>query len=77
MKLFDEDGNWLPELDPNSDLVKIIFLAEWARKRGFTIGPYVQIGNVTLQIKDLRQFADSNHSEPEVDVWAAHGHQEP
>jgi hypothetical protein len=51
----DEDGNILPALDPSSGVAQIITLLEYGRKRGFRIGPTVQVGDVIVQVKDLKQ----------------------
>lgn len=51
----DEDGNDLPVPSAESDLGQLIQLLEYARLRGYRIGPTVQIGKITLQVRDLRQ----------------------
>lgn len=51
----DEDGNAVPVPPAESDLAQLIQLLEYGRKRGFRIGPTVQIGKLTVQVADLRQ----------------------
>lgn len=51
----DEDGNAVPLPPAESDLAQLIQLLEYGRKRGFRIGPTVQIGRLTVQVADLRQ----------------------
>lgn len=65
----DEDGNTLPELDPMSGMAQIIVLLEYGRKRGFRIGPTVQVGDTIVQVQDLRQAVGGNEksSEPMSD----------
>lgn len=72
----DEHGNFLPELDPTSDVAQIIYLLEYGRKRGFRIGPTVQVGNAIVQVSDLsqeREAADASvRAEPTI--WQENGH---
>lgn len=56
-EVVDEDGNVLPPPEPGSDLAHAIYLIEYGRKRGFRIGPTVQIGAITFNVLDLRQVA--------------------
>lgn len=53
--MVDEDGNEILPPEPNSPVGQLIYLLEWGRKRGFRIGPTVQIGDVILQVRDLRE----------------------
>lgn len=50
----DEHGNPLPEVDPNSSAGQLIALLEYCRRRHFRIGPMVKIGDVMVQVQDLR-----------------------
>jgi hypothetical protein len=72
----DEDGNALPAPEPRSDLSDLIQLMEYARKRGFRIGPMVRCGKLTLQIQDLRQSEGRGKMEPEKSIWEEHGYEE-
>lgn len=69
----DERGNALPALDPASSVYQLVALLEYARIRGFRIGPTVKIGDVTIQVQDLRQSEGRGVPEPEVGPWAAAG----
>lgn len=51
----DEDGNVVPVPPADSDLAQLIQLLEYGRRRGFRIGPTVQIGKLAVQVADLRQ----------------------
>lgn len=66
----DEDGNDLPEVT-SSDVKDLIYLLEYARKRGFQVGPTIKIGEVTLQVRDTRLTGDPR--EPETDIYREHG----
>lgn len=72
----DEEGNLLPELEPGSPLAQIIHLLEYGRKRGFQIGPTVQVGDVIVQVRDLRQSLNKEQDVKETDIWEEHGHKE-
>lgn len=76
-RLADENGNDLPELDPHGDMAKLVFLLEYARKRGFRVGPTVQIGELIVQVRDLRQQEGKASPVDDGDIWAEHGHKEP
>lgn len=70
----DEHGNPLLEVDPNSMCGQLVALLEYGRRRGFRIGPFVQIGDVRLQVQDLRQ--DEGRGVAPVDdpgPWVAAG----
>lgn len=55
--IVDDDGNELPPPDPGSPVAQIIYLLEYGRKRGFMIGPRVQVGDAIVEVRDLRQAA--------------------
>ena len=55
MSAIDEHGNPLPEVDPMSSAGQLIALLEYCRRRQFRIGPMVKIGDVMVQVQDLRQ----------------------
>lgn len=57
-ELIDDDGNVLPPPDPESPVAQIIYLLEYGRLRGFRVGPTVQVGDVTVGVRDLRQERD-------------------
>lgn len=44
-----------PKLPLEDDVTRAIHLLEWARKRGFRVGPVLQVGDVKMQISDVRQ----------------------
>ena len=73
----DEEGNDLPVPLADSDVGQLIYLLEYGRKRGFRIGPTVQIGNVVIQVSDLRQSEGRRqNNDPEPDIWEQNGHKE-
>ncbi len=55
--VIDDDGNVIAPPEPGTPVAQIIYLLEWGRKRGFEIGPRIQVGDTTLEVKDLRQKA--------------------
>jgi hypothetical protein len=57
-EIIDDDGNELAPPDPTSHVGQVIYLLEYGRKRGFRIGPTVQIGDVIVQVADIRQQTD-------------------
>jgi hypothetical protein len=71
----DEDGNALPVPSPDSDLSQLIALLEYGRKRGFRIGPTVQVGSITTQIADLRQDEGGGELEKDPGPWRAAGYE--
>ncbi len=71
----DDEGNYLPFLQPGQDVHRLIYLMEYARKRGFQVGPTVKIGELTVQIRDLRLSGDESAA-PETDIWTEAGHRE-
>jgi hypothetical protein len=75
----DIDGNEIAAPPPETDVGRLIYLLEWARRRGFRIGPAVVVGGLTLQIQDLRQtegLGRSNDAADEIGPWAAAGHED-
>lgn len=73
----DDEGNNLPVPPADSDIGQLIYLLEYGRQRGFRIGPTVQIGNVIVQVSDLRQHEGRAQSEtPEPTIWQQNGHDE-
>ncbi len=70
----DDDGNDLTAPGPDTDVGQLIYLLEWARQRGFQIGPTIQIGNVVVQVRDKR--ASEQDREPDRDIFEEHGHVE-
>lgn len=49
-----DDGDEMPP-NPSADVAATIHLLEYARSRGFRVGPLLHVGSVKLQIDDLRQ----------------------
>lgn len=74
----DEDGKSIGAPTPGSDVAQLTYLLEWARIRGFRIGPTVQCGELVLQVRDLRQFEDRRDPDdtPDPGPWARAGHTE-
>lgn len=74
----NEDGEFLSPPDPSSPVGQLIYLIEWARLRGVRIGPVVEIGDLKLQIQDLRQHEGRRGGDAEADKgpWAAAGYEE-
>lgn len=70
----DDDGNDLTAPGPETDVGQLIYLLEWARQRGFRIGPTIQIGTVIVQVADKR--ASEREREPDLGIFAEHGHVE-
>lgn len=65
--IVDDDGNEIPPPDQGSPVALVIYLLEYGRKRGFQIGPTLQIGDVIVQVKDLRAEEVRRRShEPDV-----------
>ncbi len=56
-EVIDDDGNVLSPPEPGSPVAQIIYLLEYARARGFRIGPSVQVSDTIVQVRDLRQEA--------------------
>lgn len=54
-EVIDDDGNVLLPPEPGSPVAQIIYLLEYGRKRGFRIGPRVQVGDTVAEVLDLRQ----------------------
>lgn len=75
-EVIDDDGNIVPPPDPGSDVAKLVYLLEWGRKNQFLIGPTVQIGDVILQVRDLRLKARPDPDDKETDIWTEHGYTE-
>lgn len=73
----DADGNEIIPPAPSTDAAQLVYLLEWARVRGFRLGPAIRIGGLTLQVQDLRQTEGRNlPGLPEIDPWEAAGHRE-
>lgn len=54
-EVIDDDGNVLPPPEPGTDAAHVIYLLEYARKRGFRIGPELKVGAIEMSVIDLRQ----------------------
>jgi hypothetical protein len=54
-EVIDPEGNTMPPPEPGTPMAQAIYLLEYGRLRGFRIGPTIQIGDVILQVSDLRQ----------------------
>ena len=55
--ILDDDGNVIAPPPPDSPVAQIVWLLEYGRKRGFRIGPRVQVGDTIVECQDLRQLA--------------------
>lgn len=72
--MIDDDGNELPKPPQDSAVWAVIYLLEYGRKRGFRIGPQLQVGEITLNVADLRQAREvgqgqqQNELEPDSDM---------
>jgi len=55
-----------PPLPEGHDVLAAIHLLEWARSRGFRIGPELQVGTVKMHILDIRQANREGLNEPPV-----------
>ena len=53
--VLDDDGNIIPPPPADHPVMAVIYLLEYGRKRGFRIGPTVQVGDTIVQVRDLRQ----------------------
>lgn len=63
-EVLDDDGNVLPVPGPESgDVEKAIYLLEYARLRGFRIGPTLKVGAIVTQVRDLRQEEKMSHDQ--------------
>lgn len=73
----DDDGNPLALPDAASDVAQLIYLLEWARIRGFRVGPTIQVNNLIVQVSDLRQASRRDRDDaPDPGPWAAAGYEE-
>jgi hypothetical protein len=63
----DENGNPVLEVDPLSSAGQLVALLEWARRRNFKLGPMVKIGDVMVQVTDLRQEPGRRAPEEQLD----------
>lgn len=64
--VIDDDGNEMQPPEPGSPLATAIYLLEYGRKRGFQIGPAVQIGDIIFQVRDLREPGQRHEAQPDV-----------
>lgn len=74
----DDEGNPLALPDPKSEIGQMIYLLEWARLRGFRLGPILQIGETIIQVSDLRQREGRRDPDdkPDRGPWDAAGYTE-
>ena len=56
--VIDDDGNIIDPPPPDHAVRAIVWLIEYGRRRGFLIGPTVQVGDVIVQVRDLRLEAE-------------------
>jgi hypothetical protein len=62
--VIDEDGNIINPPQVDSPITAIVWLLEYGRKRGFKIGPTVQVGDTIVQVEDLRQAKQTQPQSP-------------
>lgn len=43
-------------LAPDDDVMRAIHLLEWGRRKGVRIGPILEVGDVKMQVNDIRQL---------------------
>lgn len=74
----DEEGRPIGAPTSGSDVAQLTYLLEWARIRGFRVGPMIAVGGLQLQIRDLRQHEDRRDPDdtPDPGPWARAGHTE-
>lgn len=71
----DIDGNDIAAPPAETDVGRLIYLLEWARKRGFRVGPMVRCGTLILQVQDLRQTEGRDTpGAPDLGPWVTAGH---
>lgn len=68
----DFDGNELPAPEPGSDLANLLHVMMFGRRNQIQIGPYVRIGNITIQVRDLTQRPQEG-GVPDVPPWELAG----
>lgn len=75
----DEDGNLLGVPPAETPVGQLIYLIEWCRLRGVRLGPTVQIGELVVQVRDLRQNEQDRAAQAPDDPgpWAAAGYTGP
>ena len=67
-ELIDDDGNVIPRPPPDSPVVQIVWLLEYARKRRFQIGQ-VTVGDTTVLVNDIdqaEQVAARRQRQPDI-----------
>lgn len=66
--VIDDDGNIIPPPPPEHPVMAVIYLLEYGRKRGFQIGPHVQVGDTIVEVSDLRQSAAREQANSPIDL---------
>lgn len=64
--IIDDDGNLIAPPPVDDPIMKILYLLEYGRKRGFRIGPTVQVGDTIIQVTDTRLKTPQEQREPEI-----------
>jgi hypothetical protein len=59
-----DDAGAVHDVDTTSNVGAAILLMEYARARGFRLGPYLQVGDVVVQVVDTRQETSRRVDEP-------------
>jgi hypothetical protein len=54
VEVIDDDGNIIAQPPPDHPVMAIIYLMEYGRRRGFQIGPQVQVADCIVQVRDIR-----------------------
>lgn len=72
----DEAGNAIT-IDPLTPAGQLVQLLEYARARGYRLGPYVKLDGLVVQVQDLRQAEGRGVAPPpDIGPWAAAGYEE-
>ena len=72
--VIDDDGNLIAPPPPDHPVMAVLYLLEYGRKRGFRIGPTVQVGDTIVQVRDMRLKEDRPApGTPEASIWQENG----
>lgn len=73
--VIDDDGNIIAPPPPDSPVAQIVWLLEYGRKRGFRIGPTVQVGDTIVQVRDMRLKEEQPQPRAaETTIWQENGY---
>ena len=57
-----QQGDELPAPAPGTDAADLIYLLNYCRRRGYKLGPTIQIGRIAVMVTDLRQIEEADAS---------------